>query len=81
MVEVHLFIFENLWKKGIPANDRIKEIEQGIQPSFTETVRDHLEIDKLGFDLIKSAKEEIQMVYSTLMPSQIKKELPVVLFY
>ena len=43
----------------------MKEIEKGIQPSFTETVRDPLEIDKIGFDLVKSAKEEIQVMFST----------------
>ena len=43
----------------------MKEIEKGIQPSFTETVRDPPEIDKIGFDLVKSAKEEIQVMFST----------------
>ena len=65
IVDSRQFLFDNLWRKGIPAEDRIKEIERGIQPSFTETVRDPLEIDKIGFDLIISAKEEIQIMFST----------------
>jgi two-component system, OmpR family, sensor histidine kinase VicK len=64
MVEAHQFIFENLWKKGIPAEERIKDIEEGIQPNFTETVRDPIEIENLGYDLIQSANKEIQMMFS-----------------
>lgn len=30
-----------------------------------ETVRDPLEIDKIGFDLVQSATEEIQIMFST----------------
>jgi hypothetical protein len=31
----------------------------------SQRLRDPLEIDKIGFDLVNSAKEEIQMVFST----------------
>lgn len=65
IVDSRQFLFDNLWRKGVPAEDRIREIERGIQPSFTETVRDPLEIDKIGFDLVKFAKEEIQIMFST----------------
>ena len=65
IVESRQFLFDNLWSKGVPAEDRMKEIEEGVQPSFTETLRDLPEIDKIGFDLVKSAKEEIQIMFST----------------
>jgi two-component system sensor histidine kinase VicK len=65
IVDSRQFLFDTLWSKGVPAEDRMKEIERGIQPSFTETVRDPPEIDKIGFDLVKSAKEEIQVMFST----------------
>jgi two-component system sensor histidine kinase VicK len=65
IVDSRQFLFDTLWSKGVPAEDRMKEIEKGIQPSFTETVRDPPEIDKIGFDLVKSAKEEIQVMFST----------------
>jgi hypothetical protein len=64
-VDSRQFLFDTLWSKGVPAEDRMNEIEKGIQPSFTETVRDPSEIDKIGFDLVKSAKEEIQVMFST----------------
>ena len=59
MVEAHLFMFENLWRQAIPAQLRIKEIEEGIKPTFTEILRDAHEIQKLVFEIVSSAKEEI----------------------
>jgi two-component system, OmpR family, sensor histidine kinase VicK len=51
-----------LWKGAIPAQYKIKEIEEGIKPSFTETLRDAFDIRKLVVDLITSAKQEILML-------------------
>jgi hypothetical protein len=61
IVDSRLFLFDMLWKKGIPAEDRIKEIEEDIQPTFTKTIRDPLEIYRTVFNLLKSAKREIQI--------------------
>lgn len=59
MVEAHLFMFENLWRQAIPAQLRIKELEEGVKPTFTEILRDVHEIQKLVFEIVSSAKEEI----------------------
>jgi two-component system, OmpR family, sensor histidine kinase VicK len=75
MVEAHLFIFENLWKKGLPAEERIKQIEEGYQPTFTETVRDPFEIDRIGYDLIKSANKEIQLMMSSTVSTFSNQEV------
>src|SRR5438874_3006917 len=39
-----------------------KEIEKGVKPPFMETLRDPLEIQKVGVSLVKSAKQEIQIL-------------------
>ncbi|MGN6632505.1 MAG: hypothetical protein ACTHKP_09755 [Nitrososphaeraceae archaeon] len=62
IVEAQEYLFENLWKNAIPAQYKIKEIVEGIKPTFTEILRDPLEIQKLVFDLVVSAKEEILML-------------------
>ena len=54
-----------LWKKAIPAEQKIKEIEEGIEPEVIETVRDPIEIQKIGSDIIKSAKKEILIIFSS----------------
>jgi two-component system sensor histidine kinase VicK len=64
-VEQQQHFFETLWGKAIPAKQRFKEIEQGAKREFVETIRDPAEIQKLGFDLIKKAEEEILILFST----------------
>ena len=38
-----------LWRKVIPAKQRVKEIEQGLKREFIETFQDHAEITSLIF--------------------------------
>ena len=65
MVEAHLFTFENLWNQATPAHIRIKELERGIQPEVLQTIRDPNEILETGYKLVKSAKEEILIIFHT----------------
>lgn len=62
-VEAQQYLFETLWNKAIPTEEKIKEIEEGIKPPFIETLKDPYEIQKLGFGLVNSAKEEILMLF------------------
>ena len=73
-VEQQQYFFETLWSKALPARQRIKEIEEGAKREFVETIRDPYEIQKLGFDLIKRAEEEILILFSTAnaFRSQVK---------
>jgi hypothetical protein len=63
-VEQQQYFFETLWSKAIPAKQRIREIEEGAKREFVETIRDSSEIEKIGFDLIKNAEEEILLLFS-----------------
>jgi two-component system sensor histidine kinase VicK len=65
LVEQQQYMFETLWNKAIPAKQRIREIEGGAKREFVETIRDSSEIQKLGFDLIHKAEEEIHIFFST----------------
>jgi two-component system sensor histidine kinase VicK len=64
-VEAQQFLFNTLWKKAIPAEERIMEIDEGLKPAFMETLRDADEIQRIGFDVVKSAKEDILILFST----------------
>lgn len=64
-VEQQQYFFETLWNKAIPARQRIKELEEGAKREFVETIRDPSEIEKVSFDLIKKAEEEILILFST----------------
>lgn len=65
LVEEQVFVFESLWARAIPARQRIKEIEEGAKREFVETIREPSEIGNLFFNLIRSAKYEIQLLLST----------------
>jgi two-component system, OmpR family, sensor histidine kinase VicK len=65
VVEQGQYIFDTFWKKAIPAEQKIKEIEEGIKPEVIETIRDPVEIQMVAFELVNSAKEEILIVFST----------------
>lgn len=64
-VEFQRYIFEALWKKAIPAKQRIREIEEGTKREVVEVIRDSSEIQKISYELIKSAKREILLIFST----------------
>lgn len=64
-VEGQQSIFDTLWSKALPGEQRIREVEKGLKSEFTETISDPSEIRKNAFDLIKSAKEEITILFST----------------
>jgi nitrogen-specific signal transduction histidine kinase len=64
-VEQQQFFFETLWSRAIPAEQRIREIEEGIKPEVIETIREPKVTQERLFQLIKSAKEEILIIFST----------------
>ena len=49
----------------IPSEERIKAIEDGIQPYLTEIIQDTHQFQKLGMKLVSLAREEILILYST----------------
>ncbi|MFL6496945.1 MAG: ATP-binding protein [Nitrososphaera sp.] len=65
ILEQHRYFFETLWSRAIPAEQRIREIEEGIKPEIIETIREPKATQERTFDLIKSANEEILVIFST----------------
>jgi signal transduction histidine kinase len=51
-------IFEELWKDGIDARDRIKTIEENIEPEIFEVITDPLKASQIIVELAKSVKLE-----------------------
>jgi two-component system, OmpR family, sensor histidine kinase VicK len=65
VVEQQQFIFDTLWSRALPFEQKIIEIEEGIEPEVIETIGNPFEIQKLAFKLVRSAKDEILLVFST----------------
>jgi hypothetical protein len=49
----------------VAAKDRIREIEEGIERQIIETILDPTETLMLGLELIRSAKDEILIIFSS----------------
>jgi CO dehydrogenase nickel-insertion accessory protein CooC1 len=47
-----------LWAEGIDAKDRIKSIEQGLEPEFLDVINDHKKASQILVELAKSVKKE-----------------------
>ena len=60
-----------LWKKAIPAKQRIKEIEEGVKREFIETIQDPKETLNLIQNIIASATEEIMIMFPTIRSFQV----------
>jgi two-component system, OmpR family, sensor histidine kinase VicK len=56
-------VFEELWRNGIEARERIKEIEEGIEPAKIEILRNPEEALRRSRKLVKSAKHEVLRIY------------------
>lgn len=64
-VEQQQYFFEMLWRKAIPAKQRIKEIEENLKREFIETIQDSEETTSLISKVLSSATDEIQMICSS----------------
>lgn len=74
-VDQQTFVFDMLWKKAIPARQRISEIEEGLKREFIETIQDHSEIKKIISDLITLAVDEVNIVFPYTSPFyELEKE-------
>jgi two-component system sensor histidine kinase VicK len=66
IVEQQQFVFDTLWNKATPSQVRIKEIEEGIKLETIEVIVNPKEALEAEYRLLKSAKQEIQMIFSTV---------------
>lgn len=71
-------IFEELWKSGIEAQSRINAIEEGVDSEGIEIIQNPVEIQNLGYNLVKSANDEILVIFassSSLQPDEDKTKV------
>jgi hypothetical protein len=65
IVDQQQYFFDMLWYRAIPAEQRIMEIEEGIEPTKTEIIQDTKVSISRAYDIIKSAKEQILVIWAT----------------
>ena len=59
-------IFEKLWKNGVDAIERIKDIEAGVDLTDIEVIPSSARAQDLYLHIVKSAKEEILWIFPTI---------------
>jgi hypothetical protein len=62
----YISIFEDLWNKSVPAEQKIKEIEEGVVIGRTEFIQSPEDIQQLFIDMVKSANYEVLLVIPTI---------------
>ena len=65
IVEQQQFIFESFWNRAMPSEQKIREIEYGIVPEVTEVIQSPEDAEKLEWNLLRKAKKEVNIIYST----------------
>src|SRR5919108_4832995 len=66
IIEHQRYLFETLWNKAIPAEQRINEIEKGVILGKTEVIQNPQTIQKLFINMVKSVKHEILLLLPTV---------------
>jgi two-component system, OmpR family, sensor histidine kinase VicK len=59
-------IFEELWKNGIDATERIRDIEEGIESASIEIIPSPAYSIKRAYDLVNSAQKEVLRIFSSV---------------
>ena len=65
-VKLQQNLFENLLNHAIPARDKIKELQHGIQREYIKTIQDPNSILQLVRERIKTAGFDIQALFATM---------------
>jgi hypothetical protein len=65
LVEQQQYFFDMLWRKAIPAKQRVKEIEHGLKREFMETIQDPHEVQTILNNILRCANEEILLTLPT----------------
>jgi two-component system, OmpR family, sensor histidine kinase VicK len=58
IVQQQKYVFDSLWNRAIPFEQRIREIEEGIEREFFEVITNHEKASQIVIDLAKSVKKE-----------------------
>jgi two-component system sensor histidine kinase VicK len=64
-VDQQQYFFETLWNKAIPAEQRIKEIQEGRTPEKLEIIQDTQKSIDRAFDIMSKTQKELLVLFAT----------------
>ncbi|MFL6469487.1 MAG: sensor histidine kinase [Nitrososphaeraceae archaeon] len=59
VLEQQQYVFDSFWNKSVSAEQKIKEIEEGVVIGRTEVIQSPNDIQQLFINMVKSAKHEL----------------------
>lgn len=65
VVEQGQYIFDTLWSTATPAEQKIKELEEGVERPVIQVISDTRNSISLAYDLISSARHEILIMFAS----------------
>ena len=65
IVEHQQYIFESFWNRATPADQKIKEIEEGDDLADIEVIRSSARVQDLYLNIVKAATKEILLIFPT----------------
>jgi two-component system sensor histidine kinase VicK len=65
IVEQNQYLFETLWNKAAPAQQKITEIEEGIKPDVIEVISNAARAKELYMDSVRCSNEEVMLILPT----------------
>src|SRR5919198_4692651 len=66
VLEQQQYVFDSFWNKSVPAEQKIKEIEEGVVLGKTEVIQNPKDIQQLLINMVKSAKHEVLILLPTI---------------
>jgi two-component system, OmpR family, sensor histidine kinase VicK len=64
VIEQQHYIFDSLWNKSTSADEKIREIEEGIGAEFYEVITDNEKAKNVYIDLAKSIEKEALLLFA-----------------
>jgi signal transduction histidine kinase len=64
VIEQQHYIFDSLWNKSTSADEKIREIEEGVESEFYEVITDNEKAKNVYIDLAKSIENEALLLFA-----------------
>jgi two-component system, OmpR family, sensor histidine kinase VicK len=80
IVAQNQYLFDTLWNKAIPAEQRIREIEEGIPVERTEVISDPHVTENLYKSIVGEAEQEIMLILPTVNAFARQKRIGIIDF-
>jgi two-component system sensor histidine kinase VicK len=62
IIEQHQLLFDSLWEKAVPVEQRIKDLEEDTHSEFFKVITDNKKISRILIDLVNSVVNEVLLL-------------------